>query len=1290
MASTPLEENLVPDQRTPEPNHALTTDATQITQSQDGEPRDTESVVELAPASSEIDTTQQAPESISSPDDDDELTGKPVGESQEQGSTANGMPPNSLTVSITSGLAAGGRCRSSSWPPLKPANEPLPTDNEALKARILALRLPGDREPDDEASDKEEEEEEKNEDDNNSGDGGNQEEEEEEEPKKYNPFDSESESETDSDTSDDTKAEKGDGGPKEEERSKTSNGQKQEGKEKSPAEAEWARQKKELGDESEALDKLMAMVGLEEVKWEFLKVKATIEAARRRKGVLRRQDLNLVLLGNPGTGKRTIRDLYSEFLKECEVWPDLDDDEDVDMYTYSGHELQKDSDISNLEERLQGSAQAGTFLFIDALEGMDLDCVAHMLSVVDECSKSDKIVTMLTGSVTGATKMLGGSPHGRWLFRRRVQLKDYDDAQLRVILLGLIHRNSLTIEGGEDGPYPKIVARRIGRNRGTPGFGNAHDVIMAFEQMLDRHALRVDKMRTKPMAKEAGVPQDEKEETNNEKAEGGDAERAGEKSEAKSEEKNSKEPADEVGEEAAGKGEGELDKAIEKGAGEVVRAADEDGEFCDEESEEGEEGGKEVSDGEEEAVKDSARDGKTTSGDGNEIAEKPNEVAAENSSKSDEKSDQTLEEGEGKVQEKAKKESSNGDRKPQPEDVLLIAEDIIGPEPADVLSQSEAWKELDRMVGLDDVKRAVASLLNRARTNYHRELRGKEPLQSSLNRVFLGPPGTGKTTVAKLYGKIVAEAGLLSTKEVIFTSPGDFIGQYIGESEVKTSQIMDSSLGKVLIIDEAHMFYHGSRPGTSDESDEFRLACLDTIISRVHNTPGEDRCVILLGYPDMMEEMFQKANPGLRRRFPLEEAFRFHDYDDERLNGILRHKMAKEDIRADKPAMDVAAEVLRRARDRPNFGNGGDVDNLLNQAKARFRERALKQKAAAAAGSPGSSTVQEAPREVVEEAPDLADEDETAVTLERQDFDPEWDRGTRASQKCRALFDGLIGFDGVIDKFQGYQRMAANMRLRGKDPRDTIPFTFVFKGPPGTGKTHTARIIGQVFYDMGFLSTNEVIECSASHMIGQFMGQTAPKVLNLFERALGKVLFIDEAYRLGGRGVRGRGSNYEDEAVGELVDCMTKPRYMRKMIVVLAGYDRDMEALMQVNAGLRGRFATEIVFPPMDASRSRVHLFNLLQKSDIKVFDEFEPSREEKEKVLRLFDKLSMTSGWSNARDVKTLAAQITAQVYRNRPEDGEEGEGVDRDAKFTISTRDLVEFLKDMLRQRIKGGGRT
>lgn len=107
--------------------------------------------------------------------------------------------------------------------------------------------------------------------------------------------------------------------------------------------------------------------------------------------------------------------------------------------------------------------------------------------------------------------------------------------------------------------------------------------------------------------------------------------------------------------------------------------------------------------------------------------------------------------------------------------------------------------------------------------------------------------------------------------------------------------------------------------------------------------------------------------------------------------------------------------------------------------------------------------------------------------------------------------------------------------------------------------------MGKVFYDMGFIGQAKVIECSATDMIGQYVGQTGPKVQKLLEKALGKVLFVDEAYRLAE-------GHFATEAMDELVDCLTKPKFSQKLVCILAGYDKDIDRLMSINPGLTSRF----------------------------------------------------------------------------------------------------------------------
>ena len=163
-------------------------------------------------------------------------------------------------------------------------------------------------------------------------------------------------------------------------------------------------------------------------------------------------------------------------------------------------------------------------------------------------------------------------------------------------------------------------------------------------------------------------------------------------------------------------------------------------------------------------------------------------------------------------------------------------------------------------------------------------------------------------------------------------------------------------------------------------------------------------------------------NPGLARRFAVENPFRFEDFNDDELREIMDYKLKIQDLFATDAAKDVTIEVLSRSRNRPNFGNAGELDNLLSIAKGNYQKRMAR--------LPYSARSAE-------------------ISFEPQDFDPDYQRSANATSNLKELFQDVVGCEKIVKKLEGYQLIAHASKQQGRDPRDFIPTNFVFKGPPG-------------------------------------------------------------------------------------------------------------------------------------------------------------------------------------------------------------------------------------------------
>lgn len=260
----------------------------------------------------------------------------------------------------------------------------------------------------------------------------------------------------------------------------------------------------------------------------------------------------------------------------------------------------------------------------------------------------------------------------------------------------------------------------------------------------------------------------------------------------------------------------------------------------------------------------------------------------------------------------------------------LLMTDVIG-EPPSIHNPKlkQVLADFDEKIGWASVKSAVQQMIQLAEENYKRELNGQSQLPFSLNKLFLGNPGTGKTTCAKIYGKLLKALGVLSIGDVVEKTASDFIGSVVGESSSKTNQIIKNAAGKVLLIDEAYAL----------NDSMYGKQVLDTLVEKIQGTPSDDIAVLLLGYETQMLDMIRTQNPGLSRRFPSEYAFYFEDYSDSELLSILIASCKSKSIDISSEVAEKAIQVLARKRQLPNFGNAGAVKLLLDNAVAKAASR---------------------------------------------------------------------------------------------------------------------------------------------------------------------------------------------------------------------------------------------------------------------------------------------------------------------------------------------------------------
>ncbi len=542
-----------------------------------------------------------------------------------------------------------------------------------------------------------------------------------------------------------------------------------------------------------------------------------------------------------------------------------------------------------------------------------------------------------------------------------------------------------------------------------------------------------------------------------------------------------------------------------------------------------------------------------------------------------------------------------------------------------VKKRGENLNSLNQLIGLQGVKEQIQEFKERLQLQRRR---GGELSEINMHMVFYGNPGTGKTTVARIMAGILKDMGLLSKGHLVEVLREDLVAGFVGQTAPQTSQVIDSALDGVLFIDEAYRLADGGE-------HDFGRDAINTLLARMEN----DRhrlAVILAGYEHDMQRLFN-VNPGLASR--AKNRLYFKDYNADELKQIFLLLARKYytitpevDQLLDEMMTHVVAYKIKRYEEQDallaqqngqeqspqfekySFGNGRWVRNLFESVEGKV-----------------------AKRQIFSDVSVLLPQDFEGLKLEElQGFVP--------GQSCHEeehvesgleKLEKMIGLDQMKKEVVALVKQAQYARMlqeRGKTvPTDSVCRHMIFLGNPGTGKTTVARIMAEIYYELGLLEKKTIVEVDRSKLVGQFLGHTAPRVNQIFDSALGGVLLIDEAYGL----ITGREDTFGHEALNTLVKRIEDDK--DKLVVILTGYEYEMRQFIAQNTGLSSRFNTYIHFEDYSTAELYQILLGFLREQNI------ETTAETEERLAHYIDaaSASITPDSGNGRWARNLADKI-------------------------------------------------